>query len=99
MSKKEGTATAFIAVVDCAGDPVKGAVVTLNPPAGKLEYLKEGTTAPDSSATATSSDGIAVAYNVPAGNVTVSATLDGKSLRSHDMNSITNAVLLTQVRP
>ena len=88
----------FIGIVvrDCAGTPLTGATVASNPP-GRIHYNAAG--APSSSATSTSTDGVAYIFNVAAGDVTISGTASGHALRQHVVNARANAVTLTQIQP
>ena len=100
VARQEGTATALTVVVDCAGQFVKGAQVALDPPAGKIAYLREGTTAIDSTSTETASDGVAIGMNVPVStDMTLSATWNGHAFRSHKIKTRANAVVLTIIHP
>jgi hypothetical protein len=89
----------FIAVVveDCAGAPIAGATISTNPAAGTIRYNSGGF--PSSSATSTAADGIAYAFNVTAGDVIVSATGGGHTLRAHTVAARTDGIILTAVTP
>src|SRR5260370_15513586 len=86
----------FIAIVvtDCAGNPLTGATVASNP-AGRIHYNAGG--GPSSPATSTSTDGVAYIFNVVAGDVTIIGTASVPALRQHVVNTLANAVTLTQV--
>jgi hypothetical protein len=88
----------FIGVVvkDCFGATVAGATVSTSP-AGTVRYNR-GTT-PDSTATSTSSDGVAYVFNVPAGGVTVRANGGGETLRQHVVTARAGTVTLTEIQP
>ena len=88
----------FIGIVvrDCAGTPLTGATVASNP-AGRIHYNAAG--APSSSATSTSTDGVAYIFNVAAGDVTIFGTANGHALRQHVVTARANAVTLTAIQP
>jgi hypothetical protein len=88
----------FIGVVvkNCAGTALAGATVSTNPP-GTVKYNSGST--PSSTATSTSSDGVAYVFNVTAGNVTVMANASGNVLRQHVVNARANVVTLTEIQP
>jgi hypothetical protein len=88
----------FIGVIvrNCAGTALAGATVSTNPP-GTVKYNSGST--PSSTATSTSSDGVAYVFNVTAGNVTVIANASGNVLRQHVVNARANVVTLTEIQP
>ena len=88
----------FIAIVvrNCQGTPVAGAMVSSNP-AGEVRYNAGGL--PSSTATSTSTDGVAYIANVAPGNVTVQATASGHNLRQHVVTTHANALTLTEIQP
>jgi hypothetical protein len=88
----------FIGVVvkDCDGTELAGATVTTSP-AGTVRYNSGST--PSSTATSTSSDGVAYVFNLPAGNVTVMANVSGHTLRQHIVNARADVVTLTEIQP
>lgn len=86
-----------VIVANCQGAPLAGAHVTTSP-AGTVLYNGLGGV-PSSSATSTAADGVAYVANVAAGNVTVSATASGHTLRSHIVNARPDVITLTQIRP
>lgn len=68
-----------VAVLDAGGQGIAGATVSSFPAAGAVHYNQGGI--PNSGATVTDDDGVAYLVNVPAGEVTVSATVGGTELR------------------
>lgn len=88
--------TLVVAVGDCLGRPVPGASITVQP-AGTTRYLRNN--APDQAATDTDATGLAAAFNVPAGAVTVGATVGGRTLRAHMLTVRANVLTLTSVVP
>ncbi len=88
----------FIGVIvkNCDGTSLAGATVSTNPP-GTVRYNSGST--PSSTATSTSSDGVAYVFNVPAGNVTVMANASGNVLRQHVVNARAGVVTLTEIQP
>lgn len=71
-----------LVVIDCAGDPVAGAVVTTEPSTDDVIYMDEDGT-PSDTAVATAEDGIALLFNVPVGAVELRARAMGMDLRPH----------------
>ncbi|MFN2572584.1 MAG: hypothetical protein ABR537_13395 [Gemmatimonadales bacterium] len=88
----------FVAVIveDCDGTALTGATVSTTP-AGTVRY--NTASGPSSTATSTVSDGVAYVFNVTAGNVVVSATGGGHTLRQHTVDARADALTLTQVQP
>lgn len=72
----DGTAVLALTVVDCAGNPVEGATLSLAGDAGAVRYVGPAGL-PSSVLTATGPTGDAVLFNLPGTSVEVSATLDG----------------------
>lgn len=69
----------IVHVVDCAGNSVAGAQITATP-SGTTKYIANGR--PSSTDTVTDSSGVAFIFNVPAGAVTLSATVGSATFRS-----------------
>lgn len=88
----------FIGVIvkNCDGAAIAGATVSTNPP-GTVRY--NSGSSPSSSATSTSTDGVAYVFNVPAGNATVMANASGNVLRQHVVNARADVVTLTEIQP
>jgi hypothetical protein len=86
----------LVLVADCTGTTVAGATIGIDP-AGSLVYLRNRLPAP--AATNTDSTGAAVVFNVPPGQVTVSAAVGAMTLRSHVVTVRANTVTRTSVRP
>ncbi len=85
-----------VLVLDCNGDPVEGAVVESSPAAGTIAY-QDGSGVPTTSASATSSSGVAMLFNVPVGDVELDATVSGMTLRANTVQvHPTNAGLTGQ---
>lgn len=73
VTRNDGSGNLNVQIMTCGGSPIAGATVTLDPPAGALEYLASNAQ-PTPSATATEAMyGAAVGFNVPPGSVTVTA--------------------------
>mgnify|MGYP003575657376 CR=1 FL=1 len=87
-----------VVVKDCNGAEVAGATVSITP-AGSSTVRYNSGSAPSSTATATSADGVAYVFNVPAGDVTVMATANGHTLRQHVVNARAAVVTLTEIQP
>jgi hypothetical protein len=90
-------ASFLISVIDCNGKPVAGATVS-TVPAGTVRYFINFT--PSATAVATDeSTGAALVANVPVSNTTVSATVGGMTLRSHNFDSVAGAIMETDIQP
>ena len=94
----QSASNGFIGVVvkDCFGATVAGATVSTSP-GGTVKYNSNG--APSTSATSTSTDGVAYVFNVPAGDVTVRANGGGETLRQHVVTARAGTVTLTEIQP
>jgi len=89
--------TFLITVVDCNGKPVPGATITTNPP-GMVRYFANTTPSPTAVAT-DASTGAGIVSNVDVSNTTVSATVGGMTLRSHNLDGVAGAIVETAIRP
>jgi hypothetical protein len=71
-------------VIDCAGDPVAGATVSVAPTDASTKIVYAGANGiPDTALTSTSVTGLAFVFNVPTGPVVVDASVGGESLDEH----------------
>jgi hypothetical protein len=84
----------WVRVEDCGGHPVPNANVAVA--GGWVVYLANGQ---PSKLIATDSSGEAIAFNVPPGDVLVSASVGGNSLRSHTVTASAQVVTATSMRP
>jgi hypothetical protein len=91
------TAQLVIEVHDCNGMPLANATVSLSPPGGQIQYVRNGTT--DPTATATDSSGAAIVLDYPAGNPTLNATVNGIQLRPHTFPTTANSVATADIGP
>ncbi len=87
-----------VEVVDASMTPVAGAAISSTP--APMAYCYNGATAgvPDSTATATSTDGIGYMLDV-SGEVTVSATKTGSTFAPHMVNARVGALTTTLIAP
>lgn len=69
-----------VEIVDCDWIPLAGAVVTTDPPTSRIVY-SDAAGYPSLLAKATAADGRAYLFNVPIGEITIDAEVDGVSLR------------------
>jgi hypothetical protein len=93
---------AFVALVVTDGaNPVAGAMASSNPAASVTRYnaMVGAYVLPSSSATSTYTDGIAYLFNVPPGQVTVSATHPSMTLSSHGMKAWADVLTTTVIVP
>jgi len=79
-----------ILVLDCAGNPAQGAVVTISPtqaadPPTKIVYMGDNMV-PDTNLTSTGMLGLAFVFNAPEGDVVVDASVGGVSLDEHTID-------------
>ena len=74
-----------VIVTDCSGERVEGATVTFDPPAEAIAYWDPTFT--DGSAAATTLNGHAWGFNVPAGVVDAEVTIDGLTYRDWPVRS------------
>jgi hypothetical protein len=85
-----------VQALDCNLQPLAGATVSTNPP-GTVKYDTAGT--PSSGATVTDTDGLAFVFNIPAGNVDISAERYGLTFRKHTIMARPNTWTTTGVVP
>ena len=86
-----------VIVADAAENPIAGATVTTSPAAANDCY--NGTSGlPDAMVMTTAADGIAYMINVPAGEVTVSASVGGTSFGAHKVNARAGTFTTTVVQ-
>jgi hypothetical protein len=92
-----GNGLIAVIVRDADGKDVQGATVSTQPASAKYCYQANGY--PNKNATETDFDGLAYMVNVPAGNVTVSATKAGLTFFSHVVNARAGTVTTTIIVP
>jgi hypothetical protein len=85
-----------VAVLDCEAQPVVGATVSSSP-AGDIRY--GGSAGPSKTATSTDTSGLAYLFNVPTGDVTVSAMAGSTALRTHHIVVRSGAFTTTLITP
>jgi hypothetical protein len=92
------TKTVFsLNVIDCNGKPVGGATVSSSP-AGEIRYFTNSAPNPTAIATDTMT-GLVLIANVPFGNTTISAMVNGMNLRSHSMDTQPGVVVQSAIQP
>jgi hypothetical protein len=96
VPQQDGNGVIGMVVADCNYNPIAGAVVT-SEPAGTVRY--DSGSLPSSTATATAADGRAYIFNLTPGTVNVRATVNGMTLRAHDVNARANVVTTTAIQP
>jgi hypothetical protein len=87
----------FVSVIDCNGNAVEGATVA-TVPAGTVRYFADKTPSQTSIAT-DAITGSALIANIPISNTTVSATVNGMTLRSHKIDGVAGALMQTEIQP
>jgi hypothetical protein len=87
-----------VLVTDATSTPIAGAMVTSQPMAAKTCY-NGSNGLPDRNATMTEADGLAYLLNLPAGEVTVTASKSGLTFPSHKVNARAGALTTTPVVP
>ncbi|HEY5948208.1 MAG TPA: hypothetical protein VIV40_22080 [Kofleriaceae bacterium] len=86
-----------VLVSDAANAPVAGATISSTPSLPKYCYNMGGNPNPD--ATMTDTDGIGYMLNLPAGEVTVTATKAGTTFSSHKVNARAGVLTTTVIQP
>ena len=94
----DGTAVLALSVVDCAGNPVEGAVVSTAGAVGTVRYVG-ASGLPSNSATVTSASGNVIIFNLPGVDVDVSATVDGGTIGQRVVVVHPNAASGTTLTP
>jgi hypothetical protein len=100
-NQQPGKAVVALVVTD-GTNPVAGAAVTSNPvamPAVRYNAMVGSFVLPSTSATSTYTDGIAYLFNLPEGQVTVSATKTGQTFRSHGLKAWADQLTTTVIVP
>jgi hypothetical protein len=92
---ENNTGLATVAVLDCDGNPVSGAAVVV--PGATVRYTAGGR--PDVDATSTSTDGVALAFNIPPGPTTISVSADGAEFADWSAEVRANVVTAVAVVP
>ncbi len=95
VTQDTAKATVAVEVIDTANATVAGAMVASSPAASKVCYDQGGF--PNKSATMTDTDGVAIMFNVTAGNTMVSATKTGATFQTHSVNAIAGAFTTTLI--
>lgn len=93
----KGTNFVGVAVTDCAGDSLAGATITTTPSV-KIRY-NGSNSLPSSSATATAADGVAFLFEVPTGNIAITATVNGLAYPARTVKVIANTTAATILAP
>lgn len=94
----KGTNFVGVAVTDCGGDSLAGATITTNNPAVKIRY-NGSNGLPTASGTATSTDGVAFLFDVPAGDLAITATVGGLAYPARTVKVIANTTAATVLAP
>lgn len=94
-SSSKGVIT--MVVLDANDAPVQGATVSSMPASGAYRYM-DANGYPQSS-TATNTDGLSFFFDVPPGNVTVSATKANMTFKSHALNARAGKFTTTAIKP
>ena len=92
-----GTNFVGVAVTDCDGKSLAGATITTTPTV-KIRY-NNANGFPSSSATATAADGVAFLFEVPAGNLAITATVAGLAYPARTVKVVANSTAATIVSP
>jgi hypothetical protein len=87
----------FVSVIDCNGKAVEGATVA-TVPTGTVRYFADKMPSQTSIAT-DAITGSALIANIPISNTTVSATVNGMTLRSHKIDGVAGALMQTEIQP
>ena len=91
----------FVAMIvdDSATMPVSGASVSSEPQAESYRYNDSSGRPTGAGTTVTAADGIGYMFNVPPGEVTVSAMKSGSTFKSHPVNVRADVITTTLVAP
>jgi hypothetical protein len=92
-----GKTNLFVSVIDCNGAPVEGATVATTP-AGTVRYFADKMPSQTSIAT-DAITGSALIANIPVSNTTISATVNGLTLRSHKFDGVAGALMQIEIQP
>jgi hypothetical protein len=76
-----GKGLAIVEILDSNSAPVVGATVSSTPASGTYKYSDSGGT--PTSTTGTNTDGAAFMFNVPSGDIQVTATKSGMTFKTH----------------
>lgn len=95
-SQKSGMGLVVVEILDASQMSVAGAKLTSNPAAGSIRYMDNGI---PTGTDGTDTDGAAFLFNVPAGNVMISATKSGMTFKAHALNAHANAFTTTVIGP
>jgi hypothetical protein len=90
-------ANLFVSVIDCNGNAVAGATVATTPP-GTVRYFANKFPSPTSIAT-DAITGSAVIANIPISHTTISATVNGMTLRSSAFDGVAGALMQAEIQP
>jgi hypothetical protein len=91
-----GEGSILITVDDCTSSGLAGGTLT-STPAGTIVYFSG--VQPDPTLHMTDGGGVAIIANLTPGKVTVTATVQGKTLPSHDVAVVANAFSLVEIQP
>jgi hypothetical protein len=91
-----GSGAVLLTINDCNNKPLDGATLT-SAPAGQIRYFQG--IQPSMTATATDAGGVAMVANLPPGDVTLTATVDGMRLPSRSFKVVSNAFVVTIIKP
>ncbi len=94
-----GTGTFTTAVVDCNNDPIAGAVLTISPDMGTVQYGDASGLPNTAGGTETLAAGVVYIFNVPPGEYTISVDVGGTAMRSNTVKSFANGVSTIQIVP
>lgn len=97
VTQSAGNGLLPVFVLDCNGNPVAGATISLTPSSGTIRYASGGL--PSTSATATDATGAAFIFNVTPGTVTIDGQLTGQSFREHAILVRADVITGTSVAP
>lgn len=86
-----------VRVADCDNNPVAGATITGF--GGTRVFYAGDDGRPSADPTATGSQGLAFVFNVPVGNLTVNASVDGETLRANAIASRAGTISLAAIAP
>ena len=99
IATQAGTGTFTIAIVDCEGASVPGAVVSISPSVGTLKYADASGLPGMADFDSTQDAGIVYAFNLPPGEYTVSASVGAVDLRDNTVKAFGDSISTIVVAP
>ncbi len=94
-----GMGTFTTAIVDCNNTPIAGAVLTITPDVGTIQYGDASGLPGGAGGTETLAAGVVYIFNVPPGEYTITVDVGGTALRSNTVKSFADGLSTIQIVP